>query len=304
MYYHAHLCHLQAKGQKFITERGLPDCTMGPCPAVFQEKMIENICKWTHMTSQEGNSQSNPSPCNEKHQICLAFYDHMQEHAISSNFTEGDVKRFPDGFHCFWEGCTAKPKNSISKLLEHIRTHTGEKSIACPQCNTQFCSSTRLFDHLNCQITGQQYICSFCNKAKSSQRLLTDHLRKHLNFFKCPQCEMTCPTKYSLDRHILYKHSEQKPRVPCPYCDSTFKTEETLANHVRTKHLGCKVSKNSPKLACYACIQCSFVSDTSRKMTKHMKSVHQITLPVGFNKFQYRRNEMGIYQIVTERYEI
>lgn len=139
--------------------------------------------------------------------MCMAFYKHVEDHAVTYNYKLNGGRVFSDGFHCCWEGCKAKPTTTISHLIAHLHVHTGEKVIACPTCNAQFANQAKFSDHLIKQTEGK-FMCSFCSTVKPTKRLLADHVRKHINTQKCPHCEMTCATKHALSRHILYKHTE------------------------------------------------------------------------------------------------
>lgn len=55
------------------------------------------------------------------------------------------------GISCLWAGCKSKYP-SLYKLREHIRVHTKEKIIACPDCGSMFSSNTKFHDHCKRQI--------------------------------------------------------------------------------------------------------------------------------------------------------
>ena len=60
--------------------------------------------------------------------------------------------------------------------------------------------------------------CSQCHSKFATEGLLREHIRSHVNQFKCPQCEMTCPSKSTLQNHIKYRHTNNKP-FKCPNCE-------------------------------------------------------------------------------------
>ena len=39
-----------------------------------------------------------------------------------------------------------------------------------------------------------------------------------VNHYKCPLCDMTCPSPSSLRNHIKFRHSNEKP-YSCDYCE-------------------------------------------------------------------------------------
>ena len=138
--------------------------------------------------------------------MCMAFYRHVEDHANNDNVNSHGRQKYKEGFYCHWKGCNSSPKSSLNKLVEHIRTHTKERIIACPFCCSEFCSNSRFLDHL--MLNGpQKYICELCHKTKATQALLNQHIRIHINTTKCPHCEMSLVNKNALKRHILYRHS-------------------------------------------------------------------------------------------------
>ena len=49
-------------------------------------------------------------------------------------------------FLCIFPGCTNTFPN-ITKLRDHMRSHTQEKLLACPTCGGLYSNRTRFFDH-------------------------------------------------------------------------------------------------------------------------------------------------------------
>ena len=75
--------------------------------------------------------------------------------------------------------------------------------------------------------------CNNCGKQFALERLLRDHMRSHINHYKCPHCDMTCPTPSTHTRHIQYRHMEEKP-FRCNFCDFTDKTQNRIKKHKRS----------------------------------------------------------------------
>ena len=172
-----------------------------------------------------------------------------------------------------FSGCSFNTKSQWN-LVDHMRTHTQEKSIACNGCGLLFSNATRLRDHLQRQATPSDHahFCSICKKSYLTERLLKEHLRKHINTTKCPHCAMTCISPSSLLRHIMYRHSNNKPFI-CGICQKSCKTKDSLSEHLTTH--------KEPSYSC-SVPRCDFVSKSEKIFKLHMKTEHS-----GDKKNQY-----------------
>lgn len=59
--------------------------------------------------------------------------------------------RVKDGVNCKWTGCNGKYP-SLYKLRDHMKCHTKEKIVACPDCGATFASKTKFHTHCQRQI--------------------------------------------------------------------------------------------------------------------------------------------------------
>uniref|UniRef100_A0A182J0S8 Uncharacterized protein n=1 Tax=Anopheles atroparvus TaxID=41427 RepID=A0A182J0S8_ANOAO len=114
--------------------------------------------------------------------------------------------------NCVCSICGVK-KRSRGALLEHERTHTGERPYGCDLCDKKFSSSTTLNSHMKCH-TPRKYECGTCK-------------------------EMFARLE-NLKRHIRLRHGEAS--YQCELCPKKFKTRENLTAHTRT-HTGEKPYK-------------------------------------------------------------
>jgi len=157
------------------------------------------------------------------------YYVHVYDHSLYSKpmkLANGDM-----AFCCLWEGCSysykVKDANKESmakyKLRDHLKTHTKERTFACPKCGNLYVNKTKFIDHLNRQsdVKTHTFQCTHCLKTFATSRLLRDHVRHHVNNYKCPHCEMTCPNPSAIRHHFRYKHSDIRPYA-CQYCEYRF----------------------------------------------------------------------------------
>ncbi|PWA23239.1 hypothetical protein CCH79_00001978 [Gambusia affinis] len=251
------------------------------------------------------------------------FYRHVEMHTLSIEIPTGEWE-FP--IRCGWKDCEATTKGR-PKLREHLRSHTQEKVVACPGCGGMYANNTKFFDHIIRQNTmeGQRFQCSHCSKRFATERLLRDHMRTHVSHYKCPLCDMTCPSPSSLRSHIKFRHSNEKP-YSCEYCEYSCKNLIDLRKHLDTHSSdpafrcdvpGCSFTSRTPgtmkihhqkehegtftaRYKCHVCGQC-FTRGNS--LTVHLHKKHQFKWPSGHPRFRYKEHEDGFMRLQLIRYE-
>lgn len=309
VYFHSFHVKIKELGSQLVENLHLKGCQLdGQSHNLIPELPERLQCGWQH--------------CETIMDIPEAFYRHVDSHV--SCFPEGN--NVPGGCKCLWEGCDAVSKSRY-KLREHLRSHTQEKIIACPNCGGLFSNRTKFLDHMKRQeeTDVQCYQCSHCDKRYTTERLLRDHVRHHVNQYKCPCCDMTCPTPSSLKSHLKYRHTTQTPYkcdhcehgaksvadlkkhleshsmdVPyhchIPECTYTSRTFQSLENHFKRLHQDINTQK-------YKCHVCYTLFTRGSNLTAHLKKKHKFRWPSGHSRFRYKMQEDGYWQLQTVRYE-
>ncbi|NXV64188.1 HINFP factor, partial [Molothrus ater] len=252
------------------------------------------------------------------------FYRHVEDHSFCSEYKAAGKENHV--LLCGWKDCNCSFKGRC-KLREHLRSHTQEKVVACPTCGGMFANNTKFFDHIRRQtaLEQQRFQCSHCSKRFATERLLRDHMRNHVNHYKCPLCDMTCPLPSSLRNHIRFRHSEERP-FKCDYCDYSCKNLIDLRKHLdthskepayRCEFEACSFSARSlcsiklhyrkvhegdsePRYKCHVCDKCF---TRGNNLTVHLRKKHQFKWPSGHPRFRYREHEDGYMRLQLVRYE-
>ncbi|CAF0708023.1 unnamed protein product [Brachionus calyciflorus] len=293
--------------------QNIPKCNLDDQTRnVIPELPYKFECSWDHCDYTTDNPE--------------LFYRHIKNSHVDKFVVKDQNSK------CLWSECEQKIPNK-NRLVEHIRHHSQEKLVACPDCGALFASFTKFIDHCSrsSKIENMCFQCSHCNKKFATNNLLKEHIRKHVNKFKCPNCDMTCIDKKDLEKHILYKHTNQKA-FKCPYCDHSCKTQYDLLKHVNLKHnepceYACdecdfkskdfyKVKKHMLKPhgndddntdhgygLMYMCHICQKTYSQGSTLSKHLKTTHSIQWPSGHSRFRYKLETDGYYRLQTLRYE-
>ncbi|XP_077597362.1 histone H4 transcription factor [Stigmatopora nigra] len=312
LFFHCYHNKLKQLGQKVLNgQTEIGTCSMGFQNHNMIPEIPDNfICLWEEC---EQSPFENPE----------WFYRHVELHSLSIDIPAGDCE-FP--VRCGWKDCEATAKGR-SKLREHLRSHTQEKVVACPGCGGMYANNTKFFDHIIRQsaMEGQRFQCSHCSKRFATERLLRDHMRTHVSHYKCPLCDMTCPSPSALRNHIKFRHSNEKP-YSCEYCEYSCKTLVDLRKHLETHRIepgyhcdvsGCSFTSRTlgtmkihhqkehegnfiARYKCHVCDQCF---TRGNNLTVHLHKKHQFKWPSGHPRFRYKEHDDGFLRLQLIRYE-
>uniref|UniRef100_A0A8C5N4W5 Histone H4 transcription factor n=1 Tax=Leptobrachium leishanense TaxID=445787 RepID=A0A8C5N4W5_9ANUR len=337
IYFHCYHTKLKQLGLQALQSQ--PDLT--PCQLDGQTRNLipelhDNfVCMWDQCESSFENAEW--------------YYRHVDSHGLSAEYEENRI------LLCSWKGnscyiserfyrctlgfsrffslpillltdCDCSSK-SRCKLREHLRSHTQEKVVSCPNCGGMFANNTKFYDHLRRQMSLDQhrFQCSHCSKRFATERLLRDHMRNHVNHYKCPLCDMTCPLPSTLRTHIRFRHSDERP-YKCQHCDYSCKNFVDLQRHLDThskmpayccEYQDCTFSARSlcsvkahyrkvhegdsePRYKCHVCEKCF---TRGNNLTVHLRKKHQFKWPSGHPRFRYKEHDDGFLRLQLVRYE-
>ncbi|XP_040181437.1 histone H4 transcription factor [Rana temporaria] len=312
VYFHCYHTKLKQMGLQALQNQ--PD--LSPCQLDTQSRnMIPElqdsfVCMWEQCESSFDNAEW--------------YYRHVDAHGLSAEYEmAGKENRV---LMCSWKDCDCSCK-SRCKLREHLRSHTQEKVVSCPNCGGMFSNNTKFYDHLRRQTSLDQhrFQCTHCSKRFATERLLRDHMRNHVNHYKCPLCDMTCPLPSTLRTHIRFRHSDERP-FKCEHCDYSCKNLVDLRKHLDThsklpayccEYEDCSFTARSlcsvkahyrkvhegdsaPRYKCHVCEKCF---TRGNNLTVHLRKKHQFKWPSGHPRFRYKEHDDGFLRLQLVRYE-
>ncbi|XP_078036291.1 histone H4 transcription factor [Augochlora pura] len=305
--YHGYHTKLKCIGSNIRSRVKLPKCRRDSEWKNVVDLPAPLLCRWEECLK-----------CFRNYQLYLYHVAAHIEESPRGNKIEG-------GLECKWTGCGSFYP-SLHKLRDHMRRHTKEKMVACPDCGATFASNTKFLIHCKRQIPidVQGLKCSHCNKFYPTEGVLRDHMRLHVFNYKCSLCDMSCESPASLAKHVRYRHVSTR-NFPCQLCTHAAKSQQDLDSHM-------SVHTNGPNFSChfegclytckgaytldrhiervhgaqirwYCCHECPIKYRKSYRLTKHLIEAHRFQLPSGHTRFQYTHDDDGCYRLQMVRYE-
>ncbi|XP_061469509.1 zinc finger protein with KRAB and SCAN domains 7-like [Rhineura floridana] len=143
------------------------------------------------------------------------------------------------------------------------RSHTGEKSFQCLECEKSFRDSAHLSSHKRIHTGEKPYKCLECGKGFSQKVSLTNHQVTHTREtpYKCMECRKGFPSSSKLAFHKRI-HTGEKP-YQCLECGKSFNHKTSFTSHQRI-HTGEKP---------YKCLECGKSFRASSHLYSH-KRIH------------------------------
>ncbi|XP_030746407.1 histone H4 transcription factor-like [Sitophilus oryzae] len=303
--YHGYYARLVNIGENIIQRNNLPECRVKSFYSIDVDTK-SYLCEWEE--------------CGHNSNTILDYFFHVECHAKAA--PSGKKKGENVVIECQWKLCKQRFSTRY-RLSDHLKVHTKEKMVACPECYTLFSTKLTFSDHRNRQLKSdlRSYQCSQCLKLFSSERILSEHMKAHINQYKCNMCDMTCPKPSMLAKHYRYKHMDIRS-FACSFCDKKFVAKCNLNTHLLTHQekpfkcdqceFGCKskigltnhmIKIHGKETTYYECQICKTPFLRGCYLTKHLMNFHKFQWPSGHSRFRYRKDSDGVFRLQTVRYE-
>ncbi|KAJ8680625.1 hypothetical protein QAD02_016412, partial [Eretmocerus hayati] len=192
-----------------------------------------------------------------------SFQNHMDTH-LNTNIchpsTSQGSNKCRDGSVLFSCEICHKAFKTKQYLLDHTRTHTGEKPFECSTCGKTFSDKSNLRKHEKLHD-----VTSVAREQKTSI---------------CPSCGKGFTLKHNMVRHCIRMHSNEEP-IACYICDRLFDRRIDLENHIDQQHT------EEKSFSCDICGS-SFIRRCN--WSKHMETVHCSPSSTSSQNPEYRLN--------------
>lgn len=99
--------------------------------------------------------------------------------ALAVSF-QGAHSNLPNGRRFACKICS-KRFQYLSRLQEHLRTHTGDRPYICKVCRKTFSFSSNLRTHERIHTGERPFVCKICSRSFSDSSNLRSHERTHFN---------------------------------------------------------------------------------------------------------------------------
>lgn len=161
---HVYMTNLKTLGEQLLLKKE-------PLPACMNDSRRRNLIRDTEAIRYMCQWQE----CHYSFELIQDYFDHVRGHCIHEIETHKEDNR-NQVVQCHWLDCNKQFKKRL-KMTEHMRTHTGERFVACANCGSTFNSYVKFYDHFKRQAVNSKEIC--CTSRSRSELIFFFSLFSH-----------------------------------------------------------------------------------------------------------------------------
>ncbi|KAG5667227.1 hypothetical protein PVAND_015218 [Polypedilum vanderplanki] len=217
-----------------------------------ESEEIKKKFKPVKISSIKSNKERKPRRTRQKPDISE---ENIKEHLVNGQIV----------YQCLVCKKTTSKKGAIR---QHVRIHTSERNICCPECGKMFKTPSCLYSHKKIHQKNNRMICDMCGKTFDKKYYLLEHMNAiHLNRreYICTICGITFARKRSLLKHAWVHAGDAEKKIVCSVCGFKSHTKQGMLRHSKT-HTG---ERN------YACEICDKRFACKYNVKAHVDAVHK-----------------------------
>lgn len=249
--------------------------------------------------------------CEKKFQRISTLRNHLNQHLISTEFDNVDIKNKIFLFNPLEIDLEKTSNQDLHQYLRNklnesdcdkfyqILTRDGHEMLLSDSESEDESEAGPTDDRIELQLEQEAipkkfYSCSLCLKTfkrsrESVNHMMLEHIHELESFIdKCISCNKSFPNVYTLQKHLKAQCENKSKKLNCNVCNKKFMWLDSMAKHMENEHPG------TEKIKMYTCELCGKAFSRSEHLERHRKthnpSEKKFECPVCQKKFNRKDN--------------